>query len=421
MLYPEKQWLYADFLDDWGDRFEKVPLILEHVARFPELREKLGKNPLLSAHELGTSQLEWVSLVAQFDSPIESVFFRPYWVPVIQDNYDYFIDLSSFSIFETRYLYVKTYRWRTEVIIPDASKFLLSADDPSFDIKNELSVKETAACKFGNLRFDERKVPSGIDWISRKEIAYYYQQPTADFCKIVPNGVELRHLGPLAIGFLPRLIDAYIYKVNNNELQKEINFAEVNTIGKFTTLLEYIGEENVHYFYIHLSEEERFHACFDDGVLTISHRPFVLKNLLTNLNICFDGCVGYDFASIHVNEHLGLNGIFLHSPLEERLIETFNYRPIANNSLKLYQAAWRIVDNKLELIYANGWLNGVNIYTSDIVPEYSEEEIFHHYRNFSGSILFVAQKIINLHSTEIGFRQGDILKLTIKKGMLIYL
>jgi hypothetical protein len=63
-------------------QFSQVPYILDCIFTYIEIIEKLDDFQRINSNELQCSQLEWISLVAQFDNPIETRFFKDYWVPV---------------------------------------------------------------------------------------------------------------------------------------------------------------------------------------------------------------------------------------------------------------------------------------------------------------------------------------------------
>lgn len=141
MKYSEKQILFKSFLDEWGLQFSKISPIIKYISSYPELTSKLKNFKPLAIEDINESQLEWVSLVSLFDNSIEVEFFKPYWVPIQSNSYDYFIDLSSnsFPIFEINYFYPEPYRWDRNIILKDISEFLASVDDPSIDIDKQIS------------------------------------------------------------------------------------------------------------------------------------------------------------------------------------------------------------------------------------------------------------------------------------------
>ncbi|MGE4289575.1 MAG: hypothetical protein AB7E36_12880 [Salinivirgaceae bacterium] len=136
MIYKEKQKLFNNFSSKWQKPFSLIPHLLEYISSYPSIISKFKDYIPLSANELNESQLEWISLVAQFDNPIETSFFKDYWVPIQKNGYDYFIDISSdkFPIFEVHYFFFEPYRWYKEYVIDDVITFLSIVDNENFNV-----------------------------------------------------------------------------------------------------------------------------------------------------------------------------------------------------------------------------------------------------------------------------------------------
>lgn len=144
MVYSDKKILFKEFLSKWGESFNKIPSILKYLSTYPEIAGKLEDFNPLTIDELNSSQLEWVSLVAQFDNHIEKSFFKNYWVPIQKNGYDYFIDLSSelLPLFEVHYFFFEPYRWYKQYIFKDLSQFLIDIDQSDFSIEKHFKELE---------------------------------------------------------------------------------------------------------------------------------------------------------------------------------------------------------------------------------------------------------------------------------------
>lgn len=140
------------------------------------------------------------------------------------------------------------------------------------------------------------------------------------------------------------------------------------------------------------------------------------------LNELFADMIGYDLASINIEDNINIYGHFLESPLEERIIRMFKYEPVGDNSIKPYQANWMISDNRLYLLYANAKIHGEFLFTTDIVPEYDddeEHENLFHYKQFTSKLEFVIDSIEKGDWVHLPFGSGDTITITIKNGLLI--
>jgi len=132
----------------------------------------------------------------------------------------------------------------------------------------------------------------------------------------------------------------------------------------------------------------------------------------------FDDIFGYDIASIHIND-VEYFGYFEKSPIEDRLVSKFNYIPILDESKKTYRAHWLVSDLTLMLGYVNGLINGQRLFTLDIIPDFSDNELLHDFYEFSGFINFFILGIETSDSNMNSIDNIDILELIFKNGMLI--
>ena len=159
MHYSKKQMLFDLFMDKWQHQFEKVPHILNHVMSYPEVLAKIEDSVPLGMESMSKSQLEWVSLVAQFEDPIETKFFKDHWIPIQKNGYDYFIDISSdkFQIFKAHYFFFEPYCWYKQYVIDDVVTFLNSMDSKDFNFEEYFHKLEKDSWIKVQSFFKERK------------------------------------------------------------------------------------------------------------------------------------------------------------------------------------------------------------------------------------------------------------------------
>lgn len=321
MNYSNKQSLFKNFLADWHSKFSKLPHLAYLFTTFPSFQQKLEEIPIIKSHELNEYQLEWISLVAQFDNPIEQEFFKPYWVPVSKNEYEYFVDLSSkeFTVFKINYLGSEHQQWTIEEVIPDITEFILALDNKTIS--------------FDEIIYDD-------------------------------NGNPLDDKGNSMYDDKGNPLDKNGKSIVDNSPPPKIDYHEFDEIFK-----------------------------------------------------------GYDVASINDGD-VRVHGHFLQSPIEERLIQMFNYVPVADNSQKLYQANWRISKNKLYILYVNATIYGAKLSSFDIIPDEclrddDEEELFFQYSNPDNTVTFIIDKIENPGYSASIYNVGDRLKLTFCNGILI--
>ncbi|MDB0006452.1 hypothetical protein N9E30_00715 [Flavobacteriales bacterium] len=144
MKNSQKEILFKDFQCHWKKQFQKIPSIIRYLSSYDDITTKLDTFLPLNFSNLRNSQLEWVSLVSQFDNLIEADFFKPYWIPIQKNKYDYFIDLSSecLPLFKVDFFFYEPYRWYKKYIAKDLSQFLIDIDNANFNIDDYLREVE---------------------------------------------------------------------------------------------------------------------------------------------------------------------------------------------------------------------------------------------------------------------------------------
>ncbi len=130
----------------------------------------------------------------------------------------------------------------------------------------------------------------------------------------------------------------------------------------------------------------------------------------------FDDFFGYDIAGLLINDE-GYYGYFDISPIEARLIKNFNYLPDNEEFNKPFRAHWLISDSKLLLCYVNGVINGLKLNSTEIVPEYPNEDLFH-FQEFSGMLKFSVKNRDKQVATNGIIGDFEIVMLSIEKGII---
>lgn len=136
--------IYHQFLEQWDTKYHQVPFILSYIKSYPQLISKLKGFNLLDEKEVEASQKEWLLLMDKFDNPLEKDFFNPWYVPVLKDGYDLFIDLSSpgFTLFEIHFFAFPPYTWTKKIWFKNISDFLLAGSESDIQIEVELKKNE---------------------------------------------------------------------------------------------------------------------------------------------------------------------------------------------------------------------------------------------------------------------------------------
>lgn len=130
MIYSDKRKLFDEFLSKWEPRFKNIPTIIDFIYFLSKKCPQLKDFKPLKRKDIYNSQLEWVSLVSQFDNSIESKFFKPFWVPIERAGYDLFIDISqdTYPFFRTSYFFCEPYHWLKFFKIKDLTSLFISTE-----------------------------------------------------------------------------------------------------------------------------------------------------------------------------------------------------------------------------------------------------------------------------------------------------
>lgn len=284
MKYKEKQILFDKFINEWGLRFNKIPFLFRYIASYPELTSKLDDYNPLKAKNLSETQLEWVSLVSQFDHPIDSKFFKPYWIPIQSDSYDYFLDLSTdtFSIFEVNYFFLKPYRWYKKYLFKDIVDFLISVDDHSININDHLVENSMERWNEVDGFFQERDMlgfagkiklsPIDKNCLLSKEHESSYQ--------LFGEILFITGISSVVIGLLPFDKEITLNHFNTTYNRYKNVKTKIKNIKALTYLLQKSGLLSVNSYHISFKSDTGCYAEFKNNILIIRHSD---KTLLNNL------------------------------------------------------------------------------------------------------------------------------------------
>lgn len=252
MNYRDKELLFNAFLEKWESQFNKIPSILQYLSTYPEIIEKIEDFHLIGADDTRNSQLEWVSLVAQFDRPTELNFFKSFWVPIQSDHYAYFIDLSSekYPIFEIKYFHLEPYRWYKKYITQDLSQFLAELDNKRFNFDEYLEVKEEDALLIVNRLYDERDLLGFRGEIQPRPISRNNFIPDALKYEYVQKGDQIifKGVNSLIVGLLPYDMEITLESFTSPFNRSKDIFEKVKDIRGLVYLLQSVGELSVEYF-----------------------------------------------------------------------------------------------------------------------------------------------------------------------------
>lgn len=275
MNYQVKQQLFSSFLAEWDYKFKKTLFILKYLESYPELCAKLKNFKPLQSEKVMESQLEWVSLIAQFDHPLDQEFFKSYWVSIQNDDYDFFIDLSSdtFAIFEIHYFWTEPYKWYKKHLFKDIAELLTSVDDDTINIEQHLKDRNKEWFTQLNDFFFERNLLGVENKILPEAIDINYATKTKEetACNLLGNVLVFQGVYSDFIGLLAFDIEITVQKFEPRRKRIIELIQKVNTIGGLIFLLQAYGSKKDISYRISFNNNQDSFAKFRDHILTIKH------------------------------------------------------------------------------------------------------------------------------------------------------
>lgn len=275
MKFQVKQTLFKFFSAEWEFKFNNIPFILKYLSTYPELVEKLKKFQPLMPEEVDRSQMEWVSLITQFDHPLEQEFFKPYWVPINQSEYDYFIDLSSdtLALFEIQYFPFEPYRWHKKYLFKDIVEFLISVDDSNIDIESQMIANNAERQADVKRFFIERDLMGFEGKIEQMEINKNFaivEKENASYI-MTEDTLVFHGIYPTLIGLFPGNTEISVQIFNSDYNRIEDFKPRIRNITALVYLLQSVGKYGFRSYRFTFSSEKESFAEYRNNVLTVRH------------------------------------------------------------------------------------------------------------------------------------------------------
>jgi hypothetical protein len=274
-----KDQLFRDFLFEWGDKYEMVKSILGYLGASSEILAQITDFKLMQVEDLDREQREWLSLLTQLDNPIETDFYKPWWILINSNEYDQFIDLTSpcFELFQVNYFPFQPYQWFKTPFIPDIQQFLLTIDDDKLYldslIRNSEQIKSKTYTKlfFNHLKFGLKgQISFNITDFYREDIIPDNLE-TDPSIKIGDNSIQVAGINAKAIVILPSHIKVILDKITYTD---ESDFYQVEVIDSMNALIFLLTKTKripVKSFFLIIDDGTDNHAWFKDDTLYIQH------------------------------------------------------------------------------------------------------------------------------------------------------
>lgn len=120
-----------NFLKEWEPQLKDVGFILYYLHTYPDALKNIRIEDLIIPDELPERLGEWHWLYSKYNDA-EKKFFKPYWIPIQRDGYDYFLDISDskYPIIEAFYNYFdEPYHWEKKIFFKSVSNLMLVEDN----------------------------------------------------------------------------------------------------------------------------------------------------------------------------------------------------------------------------------------------------------------------------------------------------
>jgi hypothetical protein len=291
---------WTKFVEEWGRQLEDARHILRYLDSCPDVLSGLKMGEVLDEMDMDSSQEDWVRLCTRFDHPMEQEFFKPWWVPVTKDEYDYFIDLSDkrFPVFNIHFYFLEPYGWSREVVVEDISVILL-AEDSGVDLQRIVEKNEQEMWTSISGMFDKRMklVFEGkleVKALERHEV--WLEEDDEPGIVIPPlatdNKVTLPGVRALAVGLLPYTMPVSLVHLDKDNGDICRHSADVRTIRDLVGLIRHEGLLRVEAYLVEFPDLAEGSIEFKEDQLVIKHpAQGVLDRFLDKLEKMKERCV----------------------------------------------------------------------------------------------------------------------------------
>lgn len=99
------KYTWLEFENEWGAKFDNVYHILSYINSFPKSKLNLLGFRFESNEKILEVQKEWLWLLNNLTHHDDTLFFKPYWIPIEKESNSYFLDISSenYSLFKVQF------------------------------------------------------------------------------------------------------------------------------------------------------------------------------------------------------------------------------------------------------------------------------------------------------------------------------
>lgn len=286
--FTEKTQLFANFTHKYGERLEKFRPILQYLNTYPEVISALKIGELIKPEELENHQKEWVWLVSQYDG-LEKTHFKPYWVPVERENFNFFIDISneSFPLFDSTFYISKPYSYFNTILFDSITSFMLLIENQA-DFSEIASAHQITTWKYFKNKVTEshKLIFEGQLELEKPNFYEIFEEENLYPQTIDFDGefytITCKEVSSIICGLLPfsLCIDLEESGFHYSDLEFMLGYdlSIIKSIRELTHSIRLYGNHNLGYYSCFISEDKKEWISYKDNQFELKTSDIVLKN-----------------------------------------------------------------------------------------------------------------------------------------------
>ena len=262
-LSIESDWL--KFNQEWGIHYQNAKHILAYMNSYPKVLSTLRMKEIHNSDNLDDAQIEWIWLCSKFDNILEIDFFKPYWIPLEANSYEYFMDISdeNYPIFDINYFFYEPYRWYKKFVSEDIRDILLSPDT-GLDLKKILDKNDKVRWIQVGEFFKERRRLGYEGKISVEPVNHFEIIPEGSNSskvriRVTDKSISVTDVTSIIAGLLPFDLKIRLKYINYKHGRQYEGLGEVKSIKDLVFLLRDSGSRRVDRYRIDFPDSAK---CF---------------------------------------------------------------------------------------------------------------------------------------------------------------
>ena len=139
---------YKSFIIEYSSNLINAAHIIKYLNSYPQLLSEIEIENLIDSDIVNQQHEHWFNFYLKLNNSTEKQFFKPYWLPIKANSYDFFIDLSdkNYPLFEVMFID----QWYKKYIVKNIFQLLISPDNEK---ENITSILERNNQEWWNLIF----------------------------------------------------------------------------------------------------------------------------------------------------------------------------------------------------------------------------------------------------------------------------